>query len=79
MTKMDEKANGWLEKVNAKFFCGVDFFKFGVLTETWFEAKFLGYYCTKKMVCAGIWAKKGGRSPQKAAQIVGNVQVFCVE
>ena len=40
MTKMDEKANGWLEKVNAKFFCGVDFFKFGVLTETWFEAKF---------------------------------------
>ena len=39
MTKMDEKANGWLEKVNAKFFCGVDFFKFGVLAETRFEAK----------------------------------------
>ena len=39
MTKMDEKANGWLEKVNAKFFCGVDFCKFGVLAETRFEAK----------------------------------------
>ena len=39
MTIMEKKGGGRLKKVNAKFSKGVDFWKFGVLTEEQVEAK----------------------------------------
>ena len=43
------------------------------------RSKNLGWFCTKRMVCAEFLAKNDGRSRQKAAQTGGNEQLFCVE
>ena len=66
--KTAEKSNGRRKKVNAKLFCGVDFWKFGVLTETRFGAKFEPDIAQNQQVCARFLAKTGGHLRQKAAQ-----------